>query len=1153
MTNSAASELFLDIEHPEQTSKCSYWPKLAGASMALACVETSSKHRGLTIVVTASTREAQQLQREIKYFAATSSIAIYHFPDWETLPYDYFSPHESIISERIKTLYNLSQGANGLLILPIQTLAQRIAPMSYLQQECFIAKQGIPFDSQQVRQNMIAAGYRLVPEVMEHGEFAIRGSIFDIFPMGSQQPFRLDLFDNEIDSIRKFDPETQRSFEPIESITILPAKEFPFTEDAIRLFRQQWRELFQGKPTDCPVYEDISQQICPPGIEYYLPLFFKTTATLFDYLPASTLFIKQGQLHKQYQQFWQELETRHQQYSHDRTRPLLAPASLFLRTDELFRQFNQYRQIDTSNNPTTLTTEVPKLIIQHKATDPLAALRDFISETCYRILISAESTGRRETLRELLQSHQLKPTAVETWSDFSNSNTEFAIGVSQLEQGFISDKNKLAVITENELFEYHVARTRQRTNRVDSSLVIKNLAELKLGDAVVHIDHGVGRYLGLQILAVGGRTNEFVTLGYADEAKLYVPITSLQLISRYSGADKETAPLHSLGSNQWETAKRKAAEKIRDVAAELLDIYARREAKQGFCFNLTETDYSQFANEFPFEETPDQAQAINQVITDMTTSKLMDRLVCGDVGFGKTEVAMRAAFIAANNQKQVAVLVPTTLLAEQHYQNFKDRFANWPITIACLSRFQSKQEQESTVTKLKQGKIDIVIGTHKIIQQRIQFHDLSLLIIDEEHRFGVKQKDVLKSFRSEIDVLALTATPIPRTLNLSLSGVRDLSIIATPPAKRLAIKTFTFERNREVIREAILREISRGGQVYFVHNRVESITNIADELTELVPTARIAVAHGQMPERQLERVMSDFYHVRFNVLVCSTIIENGIDVATANTIIIDRADRFGLAQLHQIRGRVGRSHHQAYAYLLVPAKKFITADGQKRLEAFAALSDLGVGFTLATHDLEIRGAGEFLGEEQSGHIQSIGFSLYIEMLDATVKALQTGNTPAFDKPLQHGVEIDCGIATLIPDTFLNDVQLRLLLYKRIANATTIRALDELQIEMIDRFGLLPDATKNLFQITALKLKAEQLGISKIELSAQGGIIAFTTNTTVQPQTIIQLIQQQPTVFRFDGADRLRINLTKPADERIAYLDSILNSLASNLESFATLR
>ncbi|MBS1236524.1 MAG: transcription-repair coupling factor, partial [Proteobacteria bacterium] len=937
-----------------------------------------------------------------------------------------------------------------------------------------------------------AGGYRCVSQVIEHGEFAVRGALVDLFPMGSELPYRIDLFDAQVETIRTFDPETQRTLEKIEAIHLLPAREFPLTEDAITQFRQAFRQRFEGDPNRSPIYRDISRGLAPAGIEYYLPLFFERTDTLFDYLPPASLVIAQDGSGEAAKHFWTQASERYEQLRHDVERPLLAPEQLFLTPTEITKgsaafpgvRLQRFEQPDTQGAAAVITyasAAPPPLPIDGRSTHPTAALKSFLAGFDGRVLFAAESAGRREALLDLLRGNEIHPKPFEGWQAFLDSDARLGITIGALEQGLLLTDPALAVIAEPQLFGARALQQRRRKAAVrDAENVVRNLAELAVGAPVVHENHGVGRYLGLQMLTVGDMEAEFLTLEYAGGDKLYVPVSSLHLISRYTGAAPENAPLHKLGGDQWARAKRKAAERVRDVAAELLDIYARRAVRQGHAFQVNDEEYSAFAAAFPFEETPDQQTAIEHVLGDLSAGLPMDRVVCGDVGFGKTEVAMRAAFIAVQGGRQVVVLVPTTLLAQQHAQNFRDRFADWPVRIESMSRFSAKKQQDLVLKDLAEGKVDIVIGTHKLLQEGVRFKNLGLVILDEEHRFGVRQKERLKALRAEVDVLTLTATPIPRTLNMALSGLRELSIIATPPPHRLAIKTFITEWNDALMREACLREIGRGGQVYFLHNEVESIERAAQELQKLMPEAVVRVAHGQMRERDLEQVMLDFYHRRFNVLVCSTIIESGIDVPSANTIIIQRADKLGLAQLHQLRGRVGRSHHRAYAYLIVPPRGVMSADAVKRLEAVESLEDLGAGFLLATNDLEIRGAGELLGEEQSGQIHEIGFTLYSELLERAVHALKAGRQPELDRPLDHGPEIDLRVPALIPADYLPDVHARLILYKRIAGAASTEELRELQVEMIDRFGLLPEPVKSLFSVTELKIKATPLGVRKIE-------------------------------------------------------------------------
>lgn len=1123
---------------------------LPGSALSLALTHIAKTHNRPFLIVTADNQAAMQLEQELQFFCKElHDLSIKHFPDWETLPYDQFSPHQDIISERLKTLWHWLHQKRGIGIVSLTTLMHRLAPREFLYSNTFLVKKGDVIDIDKLRLQLIEAGYRFVNQVMEHGEFGIRGSIIDLYPMGAEFPFRIDLFDNEVETIRTFDPDTQRSIEKIEQIQLLPAHEFPLTESAINRFRQGFRDILIGNPSKSPLYQDVSQGLAPAGIEYYLPLFFEKTENLFDYLPQETVVIQVGNLFSTAEQFWQEIQERYEQRRSDIYRPLLAPRELFLPVEELFAHFKQFSQLKIIDDAEISLAAVPapQITLDHHADKPFQAVETFLLQHNQRILFCAETAGRRESLLDLLASIDIKPAQFETFDQFLSSTAPIALTIAPLERGLQLLNPEIIVLTESQLFGQQVMQRRRRskTRTVDGDAIIRHLAELNIGAPVVHIDHGVGRYQGLQTLTVGDTVGEYLVLQYADNDKVYVPVALLHLISRYSGVDPEHAPIHKLGGDQWEKAKRKAAEKIRDVAAELLDVYAKRAAKKGHAFQFSEDAYLSFVRSFPFEETLDQEQAIESVIQDMKAEKTMDRLVCGDVGFGKTEVAMRAAFIALQAGKQVAVLVPTTLLAQQHFRSFQDRFADWPVKIEMLSRFRSKKEIETAIEQLAEGKIDLIIGTHRLLQPDVRFKNLGLVIIDEEHRFGVRQKEQLKTLRAEVDILTLTATPIPRTLNMAMNAIRDLSIIATPPAKRLSIKTFVQERNQYVIREATMREILRGGQVYFVHNNVETIDKIADEITQLIPEARVGIAHGQMRESELERVMSDFYHNRFNVLVCTTIIETGIDIPTANTIIIDRADRFGLAQLHQLRGRVGRSHHQAYAYLMTPDKNRMTADAEKRLNAIASLEDLGAGFTLATHDMEIRGVGELLGEEQSGNIQTIGFNLYSELLDRAVRALKSGQNFDIDITKNAHSEINLHIPTLIPEDYLPDVHIRLVLYKRIANAKSSNELDDLQVEMIDRFGLIPEATKNLFRITELKLLAEKIGIKKIESTAQGGRIEFQEPPHIDPSKIIQLLQEPKSIFKLDGSNRLKYTKeTTSAAERIQAVKEILNRFLS---------
>ncbi|MDF2180828.1 transcription-repair coupling factor [Neptuniibacter sp. CAU 1671] len=1127
--------------------------QVLGAARGLVIADAAARHNGTTLVICNDSSEAQRLLDEIRFFSS-NTLELLAFPDWETLPYDSFSPHQDIISQRIATLARLPSLKQGVLVAPISTLMHRTAPAEFIAGHCFNLQTGHQIDPQVLRKQLSDAGYHSVDTVMEQGEYAVRGAIIDLFPSGCSFPFRIELFDDEIETLRTFDPETQRSLEQMDAIELLPAKEFPLDAKAIRDFKSRWREQFDVDYRQCPIYNDISDGLVSPGIEYYLPLFFDELSTLFHALPQNTQVINDHDLEQSAQQFLQEVDSRYEQRRFDVRRPLLKPAQLFIGLDELFQQLKQYPRIqlhaDTldekagrSNLP-CLTP--PTLTVDAKKKQPLAELETFLRNRDGRVLFCAESSGRREALLELLGRHHIKPVQVTNWSDFIEQELPLAITQFPLERG-LSLPGRVHLITETQLFGHQVFQRRRRSREQEQNeQVIRNLSELSEGSPVVHLEHGVGRYLGLQTIDLDGETNEFLTLAYADGAKLYVPVSALHLISRYTGSSPETAPLHRLGTEQWSKARQKAAEKARDAAAELLDIYARRAARKGFSFNDPDEDYLQFTASFPFEETPDQAAAIASVIRDMTASQPMDRLVCGDVGFGKTEVAMRAAFIAVQSGKQVAILVPTTLLAQQHYQNFLDRFADWPVTVELISRFRSGKQQEQIVEKLESGQVDIIVGTHKLIQGGINFKNLGLVIIDEEHRFGVQQKERLKSLRAEVDILTLTATPIPRTLNMAMSGIRDLSIIATPPARRLSVKTFVRQHDPSMVKEAILRELLRGGQVYYLHNEVKTIEQTAASLRELVPEARIGIGHGQMRERELEQVMSDFYHKRFNVLLCTTIIETGIDVPNANTIIIDRADKFGLAQLHQLRGRVGRSHHQAYAYMLTPDSRIMTKDAQKRLEAIETSHDLGAGFTLATHDMEIRGAGELLGEEQSGQIQTVGFSLFMEMLEQAIEAIKQGKTPNIDQPLHQGSEINLRISALIPEDYLPDVHARLIMYKRIASADSAQALKELQVEMIDRFGLLPEPLKHLFRITELKLTTEHLGIRKLDAGTESGRLEFSSQTRIDPLTLVKMVQNQPQIYKLDGADKLRFNQQMDtAEQRFNTVEQLLTRLAGH--------
>ena len=1154
MNQTSTQSPLLPADPPTRGGDHRHWGSLPGSARSLAILEASRRFPGLTLVITGSTDEAQALEQELAFYRDDEQDdALLSLPDWETLPYDMFSPHEAIISQRIRTLHQLPRMQRGLLVLPARTLMHRLPPPSFTEGNTLLLATGDPLPIDDWRQRLEAVGYRHADNVQEHGEYAVRGSILDIYPMGADLPYRIELFDDEVETLRTFDPETQRSVDQVERIELLPAHEFPWDERSRQRFRNRWNEAFPEAPREAPVYQDVAAGIRPPGIEYFLPLFFDETATLFDYLPQQSLVLTDPDLQGALDHFQAEVDERYEERRYDRYRPILSPKEVFLRTEECFRHIRRLPRVTwfageqpegagVLNMP---CAPLPDIALDARAEDPAAKLRSFMDQYSPRVLFAADSAGRREALLEQLKQYGWDPREVDHWQQFQTGSDTVGLCTGPLEHGAWLDESGVCVIAEAELYGQRVMQRRRRQRATDSDTEgsIRDLSELRVGAPVVHIDHGIGRYQGLQTIEVDGQPTEFLTLQYANGANLYVPVSNLHLISRYSGVDDATAPLHRLGSEKWNQAKQKALEKVRDTAAELLDVYARREASQGYAFPQPDDAYRSFCAEFPFEETPDQMAAIEAVENDMASKQPMDRLICGDVGFGKTEVAMRAAFLATHAGKQVVVLVPTTLLAQQHYDSFRDRFAETGVRVELLSRFRSQKQQQATMARAAEGEADIIIGTHKLLQGDLNFPDLGLAIIDEEHRFGVNQKEKLKQLRAQVDVLTLTATPIPRTLNMAMGNLRDLSIIATPPARRLSVKTFVRRREDALVKEAILREILRGGQVYYLHNDVESIERLAEEVRTLVPEARVGVAHGQMRERELEQIMSDFYHKRFNVLVCTTIIETGIDIPSANTILIERADRFGLAQLHQLRGRVGRSHHQAYAYLLTPEGKKITGDAEKRLDAIAAAQDLGAGFMLATHDLEIRGAGELLGDDQSGQIQGVGLTLYMELLDEAVKAIREGRTPNADLPIRHGTEINLRIPALIPEDYLPDVHQRLILYKRLASTQSQEQLKELQVEIIDRFGLLPEPLKNLVRQTGLRIRAEALGISKVDAAGSSATMAFSADTRVDPLVLVELVQSSPADYALESGDQLKFRLNgETADDRLNDLDRFLTLL-----------
>ncbi len=1122
--------------------------------------------RRLVLVVTANPADAPRLQEELRWFLPEAKTAF--LSDWETLPYDLFSPHVDLVSERLATLWEL-QKLKGIetrtdraelnlhaVFAAASTVLQRLAPPSFLAGHSFVFKVGQSLAEDQLRQQLVTAGYEHVSQVVKPGEYSIRGSLIDLYPMGSALPFRIDRFGDDIDGIKHFDPDTQRTLYPVQEIRLLPGHEFPSDEAACAKFRGRWREYFEGDPSKSIIYRDAGQGILSGGIEYYLPLFFDQTATLFDHLPAHCLVMTHGDLQASMNGFLADTAERYRFAGKDRERPLMKPEHLFLSTEQFFELANASGRLHLRLEE-AVAPAVPPVAVERRAEDPLRSLRKLLeasanqdsdpssaTHTQRRYLILAESVGRQETLNQYFNEWGLRPQPVDSWQAALESLSGFMLATAPLQTGFQLPDLGLTLITEVELFGGAARRSKRgsKGQQTQVDAIIRDLSELKIGDPVVHVQHGVGRYQGLLSLDLGDGATEFLQLNYANDAKLYVPVAQLHVITRYSGAGGDDAPLHTLGSGQWDKAKRKAAEKARDTAAELLNLYARRALREGHSFKFNARDYEAFAASFPFEETPDQLAAIHATIQDMISDKPMDRLVCGDVGFGKTEVALRAAFIAVADGKQVAVLCPTTLLAEQHYQTFKDRFADWPVKIAELSRFRSQKEVAAAIDGLNKGEIDIVVGTHALLNPKMQFKRLGLLVIDEEHRFGVRHKEALKALRAEVDILTLTATPIPRTLAMSLEGLREFSVIATAPQKRLAIKTFVRRESDGTIREAMLRELKRGGQCYFLHNEVDTIENRKLALERLVPEARIAVAHGQMPERDLERVMRDFTSQRFNVLLCTTIIETGIDVPTANTILIHRADKFGLAQLHQLRGRVGRSHHQAYAYLMVPDESAVTKDAAKRLEAIQAMEELGSGFFLAMHDLEIRGAGEVLGESQSGEMIEVGFSLYNDMITQAIKALKAGKEPDILAPLAAVTEINLHTPALLPEDYCPDVNERLTLYKRLANTAQEDDLIRLQEELIDRFGKLPEPAIALIETHRLRLRCEPLGILKIDAAPNAMIVQFGPQTPVTPERIIQFIQAARDV-RLAGQDKIRFTLNDASVEaRIQRLKSMMNAL-----------
>jgi len=1146
-------------------------PRPVGSADAVLLAQLAEREKmagKITAIVTADASDAQRLMDELVFFAPVLRCVV--FPDWETLPYDTFSPHQDLISERLATLWRIRQRGHAdsadVVLVPATTALYRLAPPSFLAGYTFEFKVKQKLNEAQLKSQLTLAGYSHVSQVVSPGEYAVRGGLIDLFPMGSLVPFRVDLFDDEIDSIRTFDPDSQRSLYPVPEVRLLPGREFPMDEAARGRFRSRWREILDGDPTKSRIYKDMGNGVATAGIEYYLPLFFDQTATVFDYLgagqPDSATLVLHGDLEPSFQRFWQDTRDRYRLVQGDPERPVLPPDALFLSAEQFYGLCNHHAQLALRSGPGTGANDVidnaqtqalPDLTVVRGAEDPLARLQAHIRSSANRLLILAESDGRRESLLDFVRSSGLTPPVFDSLDEFLASHEKVGMATSLLNKGFHWLEHGIDLITETELFAAgSTTRRRKKQEQVsDVEALIKDLSELNVGDPVVHSQHGIGRYRGLVNMDLGEKNadgspaaQEFLHLEYAGDATLYVPVSQLQLISRYTGVSADEAPLHRLGSGQWEKAKRRAAEQVRDSAAELLNIYARRAAREGHAFRYSPQDYETFANDFGFEETADQNAAIHAVIQDMISPRPMDRLVCGDVGFGKTEVALRAAFVAVTGGKQVAILAPTTLLAEQHFQTLKDRFAKWPVQIAEVSRFRSGKEVTSALKGIADGTVDIVVGTHKLLSESTKFHNLGLLIIDEEHRFGVRHKEAMKALRAEVDVLTLTATPIPRTLGMALEGLRDLSVIATAPQRRLAIKTFVRNEGTGVIREAVLRELKRGGQVYFLHNEVDTIENRRQKLEEILPEARIAVAHGQMPERELERVMRDFVAQRYNILLCSTIIETGIDVPTANTIVMSRADKFGLAQLHQLRGRVGRSHHQAYAYLMVPEIQGLTKQAAQRLDAIQQMEELGSGFYLAMHDLEIRGAGEVLGENQSGNMMEVGFQLYNEMLSEAVRCLKAGKEPDLLSPLSVTTDINLHAPALLPNDYCGDVHLRLSFYKKLATAKTSDQIDALLEEIVDRFGKLPPQAQTLVDVHRLRVLTQPYGVIKVD-AAPGVIqITFKPNPPVDPMAIIGLIQKNKHI-KLAGNDKLRIERELPDPKaRAQMVRDVLRSLGA---------
>lgn len=1141
---------------PGKPGQTLIWSELYGSSFGLAIVSAAKEHKGPLIIVTEDNRRAQSLEEEINfYLGQQAGVPILNYPDWECLVYDRFSPHQDIISQRLRTLSSLPTLSNGIIILSIANLLQRTPPQAYIAAHSFSLATGDRLDTDKFKLQLETASYRHVSQVFEHGEYAVRGGIIDLFPMGSTQPYRIDLFGDEVDSIRLFDTETQRSSESVNRIELLPAREFPMTEEGINRFRQSWREKFSGDPKQSVIYNEISKGNIPPGTEFYMPLFFENTSSFLDYLPAETLVVMDQACEQSASVFQTEVIERFQSVGLDPERPALPPENLYQTFAELKKILTAWPLIENGSASEhgekaclSFATRRPDIFtVDIHAEQPYQRLFDFLAKTDKRVMLACETTGRRENLKNVLNENSIFPATVDDAAAFFSGDEKLALCAARLDRGLSLQQPGIIILSEIQLYGDKVFQRRRRSKPArDPESIIRSLADLNIGDPVIHETQGVGRYIGLQTLDIQDSKDEYLTLEYRDGDKLYVPVMSLHLVSRYTSASPDSAPLHKLGGKEWEKTRRKAQKKAYDAAVELLAVQALRDAREGHAFPVPDLHYDNFSAAFPFEETPDQAKAIDDVIGDMVSSKPMDRLVCGDVGFGKTEVALRATFIAIHGEHQVALLVPTTLLAQQHYENFRDRFADSPVKVELLSRFRTKKESETAIAGLKNGSVDVVIGTHRLLQKDIEFKRLGLMILDEEQRFGVRHKEMLKKKRSQVDILTLTATPIPRTLNLSLSGLREISIIATPPLQRLTIRTFVADWSEDMIREGFLREIRRGGQIYFLHNEVRTMPAMQAKLEEIIPEARIRMAHGQMAERELEHIMQDFYHQRFNVLLCSTIIESGIDIPSANTIFINRGEHFGLSQLHQLRGRVGRSHHQAYCYVMVQSKELISANATRRLDALEQLDDLGAGFALAMNDMEIRGTGELLGESQSGVIDEVGFNMYTDLLNRAIRSLKAGkdiSAEDIENDSASAIEIDLQIPARLPEDYLPDVHTRLIMYKRIANAKNNDELYELQIEMIDRFGLLPDEAKALINLTELRLQAMAMGITDIRIGESGGRVKFADLPNIDPMALIMLLQTSKGRYRMEGPQILHLMMQMPSEEqRLQAVKELFNKL-----------